>query len=98
VRCVPASKPVKKKKNKRSVGECHKKHKRSTCIVGLLYSVVDPKLFFSDPDSDPIFVRVLDPDSHPLLLVKSYGSSFRSDPKYSFFHTANDKKGIFMVF
>jgi hypothetical protein len=29
-------------------------------------SVVDPKLFFSDPDSDPIFVRVLDPDSDPL--------------------------------
>jgi hypothetical protein len=25
-------------------------------------SVVDPKLFFSDPDSDPIFFRVLDPD------------------------------------
>jgi hypothetical protein len=26
---------------------------------------VDPKLFFSDPDLDPIFVRVLDPDSDP---------------------------------
>jgi hypothetical protein len=25
-------------------------------------SVMDPKLFFSDPDSDPIFVRVLDTD------------------------------------
>jgi hypothetical protein len=25
-------------------------------------SVVDPKLFFSDLDPDPIFVRVLDPD------------------------------------
>jgi hypothetical protein len=39
-------------------------------------SVVDPKLFFSDPD--PIFVRVLDPDSDPdpLWLVKSYGSIF----------------------
>jgi hypothetical protein len=28
-------------------------------------SVVDPKLYFSDPDSDPIFVRVRDPDSDP---------------------------------
>jgi hypothetical protein len=41
-------------------------------------SVVDSKLFFSepDPDSDPIFVRALDPDSDPdhdpLLLVISY--------------------------
>jgi hypothetical protein len=32
--------------------------------TGILISVVDPKLFFSDPD--PIFVRVLDPDSDPL--------------------------------
>jgi hypothetical protein len=29
---------------------------------GLWISVVDPKQFFSDPDSDPILVRVLDPD------------------------------------
>jgi hypothetical protein len=31
-------------------------------------SVVDPKLFCSDPDSDPIFIQVLDPvpDSDPL--------------------------------
>jgi hypothetical protein len=28
-------------------------------------SVVDPKLFCADPDSDTIFVRVLDPDSDP---------------------------------
>jgi hypothetical protein len=51
-------------------------------------SVVDPKLFFSDPE--PIFVRVLDPD--PLWLTKSYGSSFESDHRYSFFHNANNKK------
>jgi hypothetical protein len=29
-------------------------------------SVVDPKLFFSNPDSDPIFVQVLDSDPDPL--------------------------------
>jgi hypothetical protein len=61
-------------------------------------SVVDRKIFFSD--LDPIFIRVLDPDPDsdldPLLLVKSYGSSFGSDPKYSLFHNANNKKGIFM--
>jgi hypothetical protein len=41
-------------------------------IQNVSISVVDPKLFFSDPDSDPIFVRVLDPDSDPdpLWLVK----------------------------
>jgi hypothetical protein len=41
-------------------------------------SVVDPKLFFSDPD--PIFRRVLDPDPDPTWLVKSFESSFGSDP------------------
>jgi hypothetical protein len=28
----------------------------------LVFSVVDPKLFFSDPDPAPTFLRVLDPD------------------------------------
>jgi hypothetical protein len=50
----------------------------------------------------PFCVRVLDPDPDsdpdPLWLVKSYGSRFGSDPKYSRFHNANNKKGIFMVF
>jgi hypothetical protein len=60
-------------------------------------SVLDPKLFSSDPDSDPICVRVLDPDSDPdpLWLIKSYGSSFGSDHKYSFFHNAKNKKSHF---
>jgi hypothetical protein len=31
--------------------------------LAVLSSVVDPKLFFSDPD--PIFRRVLDPDQDP---------------------------------
>jgi hypothetical protein len=46
-------------------------------------SVVDPKLFFSDPD--PIFRRVLDPDSDPSWLVKSFGSSFGSRVSISLF-------------
>jgi hypothetical protein len=52
---------------------------------------------FSDPD--PIFRRVLDPDPKKMLriririlLVKSFGSSFGSDPKHSLFHNANDFK------
>ena len=28
-------------------------------------SVVDPKLFFSDPDSDPTFQEISGPDSYP---------------------------------
>jgi len=31
----------------------------------LLSSVVDPKLFFADPDSDPTFQEIPDPDSDP---------------------------------
>jgi hypothetical protein len=31
-------------------------------LVGTSTGIVDPKLFFSDPEPDPIFVRVLDPD------------------------------------
>jgi hypothetical protein len=54
------------------------------------------ELFFSDPD--PIFIRVLDPDSDPLRLVKSYGSSYGSDPKYSLVDNPNNKKSIFKVF
>jgi hypothetical protein len=59
---------------------------------------VDPKLFFSDPD--PIFRRVLDPDldPDPTRLVKSFGSSFGSDPKHSLFHNANDLKWLFIDF
>jgi hypothetical protein len=34
-------------------------------LLLLVASVVDPKQFFSNPDSDPIFVRVLDPESDP---------------------------------
>jgi hypothetical protein len=51
-------------------------------------------------DPDPIFVRVLDPDSDPdpRWLVKSYRSHFGSDPKYSLLHNANKKKGNFMAF
>jgi hypothetical protein len=55
-------------------------------------SVVDPKLFFSDPD--PIFRRVLDPDPDPTWLVKSFGS----DPTHSLFHNANDLKWLFIDF
>jgi hypothetical protein len=47
--------------------------------------------YFSYPD--PIFVRVLDPD--PRWLVKSYVSSFGSDPKYFLFPNANNKKKAF---
>jgi hypothetical protein len=60
--------------------------------TGMWISVVDPKLFFSDPD--PIFVRVLDPDSDPLWIIKSYGSSFGSHHKFSVFHNANNKKAF----
>jgi hypothetical protein len=56
----------------------------------LLLSAVDLKLFFSDPD--PIFRWDLDPDPDPTWLVKSFGSSFGSDPKYSLSHNANDFK------
>jgi hypothetical protein len=61
-----------------------------------LTSVVDPKLFFSDPDPDPIFPRVLDldPDPDPTRLLKSFGS----DPKHSLFHNANDLKSLFIDF
>jgi hypothetical protein len=60
-------------------------------------SVVDPYryLFFSDPD--PISCQVLDPDPKKIVMdpdptstVKSFGSSFGSDPKHSLFHNAND--------
>ena len=37
-------------------------------VVGHLMqpsSVVDPKLFFSDPDSDPTFQEISDPKSDP---------------------------------
>jgi hypothetical protein len=53
-------------------------------------SVVDPKLFFSDPD--PIFRRVLDPD--PTWQVKSFGSH----PKHSLFHNAYDFKWLLIDF
>jgi hypothetical protein len=59
-------------------------------------SVVDPKLFFSDPD--PIFRRALDPDPDPTWLLKSFGSGFGSDPKHSLFHIANDLKWLFIDF
>jgi hypothetical protein len=65
-------------------------------FVTHLGSVVDPKLFFSDPD--PIFIRVLDPDSDPLRLVKSYGSSYGSDPKYSLVDNPNNKKAFSRYF
>jgi hypothetical protein len=53
---------------------------------------VDPKFIFSDPD--PIF----NPDPDPTSLVKSFGSSFGSDPKYSLFHNAGDSKLLFIDF
>jgi hypothetical protein len=53
-------------------------------------SVVDPKLFFSDPD--PIFRRVLDPDSDPSWLVKSFGSSFGSRVSISLFFVSRNTK------
>jgi hypothetical protein len=62
----------------------------------VLHSVVDPKLFFSDPY--PIFRRILDQDPDPTWLVKSFGSSFGSDPKHSLFHNANDFKWLFIDF
>jgi hypothetical protein len=43
-------------------------------------SVVDPKLFVTDPD--PTFLRVTDPDP---TFKKSSGSGFGSDPKYLLF-------------
>jgi hypothetical protein len=49
-------------------------------------------------DPDPIFRQVLDPDPDPTWLVKSYGSSFGSDPKYSLFQNDNDFKRIFIDF
>jgi hypothetical protein len=64
---------------------------------GTVYrSVVDPKLFFSDPD--PIFRRVFDPDPNPTWLAKSFGSSFGSEPKHSLFHNVNDFKWLFIDF
>jgi hypothetical protein len=51
---------------------------------------------FSDPD--PIFRRVLEPDTDPTWLVKSFGSSFGSDPKHALFHNANDFKWLFIDF
>jgi hypothetical protein len=39
-------------------------------------SVVNPKLFFSDPDPDPIFIRVLD----PLWIVKKLRIQLRIRP------------------
>jgi hypothetical protein len=62
--------------------------------VNAISSVVDPKLFFSDPD--PIFHWDLDPD--PTWLVKSFKSSFGSDPKYSLSHNANGFKYLFIDF
>jgi hypothetical protein len=64
--------------------------------VNVISSVVDPKLFFSDPD--PIFCWDLDPDPDPTWLVKSFGSSFGSDPKYSLSHNSNDFKWLFIDF
>jgi hypothetical protein len=55
----------------------------------LAASVVDPKLFFSDPD--PIFRRVLDPDPDPTWQVKSFGSGI----KHSLFHKAYNFKRLF---
>jgi hypothetical protein len=45
-------------------------------------NVVDPQLFFSDPDPDPIFLRVLGPNPGPTVLdeQKNFGCSFGSDP------------------
>jgi hypothetical protein len=50
----------------------------------VIASVVDPKLFFSDPDPDP----------DPTWLVKSFGSG----PKHSLVHNANDFKWLFIDF
>ena len=41
---------------------------RKLLVYGmLLASVVDPKLFFSDPDPDPTFQEISDPDPTQLL-------------------------------
>jgi hypothetical protein len=45
-----------------------------------LTSVVDPKLFVTDPD--PTFQKVTDPDP---TFKKGSGSGFGSDPKYLLF-------------
>jgi hypothetical protein len=34
-------------------------------IAYIMTSVVDPKLFFSDPDPDPTLTLISDPDSDP---------------------------------
>jgi hypothetical protein len=63
----------------------------------MVNSVVDPKLFFSDPD--PIFCQVSDPDldPDPTWLVKRFGSSFGSGPQHSLFHNANDLKCLYQI-
>jgi hypothetical protein len=40
----------------------------------------------------------LDPDPDPTWLGKSFRSIFRSDPKNSFCHNANDFKWLFIDF
>jgi hypothetical protein len=59
-------------------------------------SVMDTKLFFSDPG--PIFFWNLYPDLDPTWLAKSSGSGSGSDPKYSRFYIAINFTVIFMAF
>jgi hypothetical protein len=65
-------------------------------IRGAVHRVGDPKLFLKNPNPDPIFLWVLDPD--PTWPAKSSGSSAGSDYKYSLFHNANDVEAFFIAF